>query len=231
MKNRHFLLLALLFLTACKQSIIGEGPLVKQVRTIGEFNELELDMSAKVTFIVADSFYMGIAAQENLLDNIKTNLQGEKLEISSRHGFTTNKPIEIIMTLPSLKAITVNSSGEVIGINTLHGDNLDLKIVGSGDIKLNLDMKKTDIRINGSGDVKLKGTSLTAITQINGSGNLEAEELITEKTKIAINGSGDAAVHATGKLNAKIIGSGDIIYSGEPTVITEITGSGDVKKR
>lgn len=231
MKNRHFLLLALIFLSACKQSIVGEGPLVKQVRTIGEFNKLELDMSAKVTFIVADSISMVIAAQENLLDNIKTNVDGEKLEISARHGFSTNKPVEIIMTIPSLEAITVNSSGEVIGINTLSGDNLELKVVGSGDIKLNIDMKKTDIRINGSGDVKLRGTCETATTQINGSGNLEAEELITEKTKISINGSGDAAVHATGKLNAKIIGSGDIVYSGEPTVITEITGSGDVKKR
>ncbi len=230
--QRHLLAIsALLFLlSSCKETIHGEGPIVKETRNPGEFAKLELDIPAHITYIVADSVSMTIAAERNILEHITTEIDGRTLEIKTEKDLDPSRTIEIIMTLRTLEGINVNGSGKIRGINTMTGKEIKLEINGSGDIDGKFDYRIIRTDINGSGDAHISGKCEEQRIDINGSGNYKAEELISEICKIEISGSGDAALSVTGRLTADVVGSGNIRYQGEPAVTANITGSGEVKK-
>lgn len=220
----------LLLFSACKETIHGEGPVVKETRLPGEFAKLELDIPAHITYIVADSVSMTIAAEQNILEQITTEIDGRTLEIKTEKDLDPSRTIEIIMTLRPLEGINVNGSGKIRGINTMSGKEIKLEINGSGDIEGKFDYRIIRADINGSGDAHLSGKCEEQRIEINGSGNYKAMELISEICKIDISGSGDAELSVTSRLTADVVGSGNVRYLGEPAVTANITGSGEVKK-
>lgn len=219
-----------LLFTSCKRSITGEGALVKQNRTDIAFDKIELDIPAKVTVIIADSTSIVVVAQQNLQEYIVTKSEGDALVISASRSIKPTKPIEIVMTCPPMKGLTVNGSGEIFIINSFKTEKLNLEINGSGDIHAFVNTNKIISNINGSGDLHLKGKGDIHTLEINGSGKLNAGELVVENYKIKINGSGDADVNVTSKLSVKITGSGNVRYKGQPDIENEIIGSGELKK-
>lgn len=232
MKLYIILLCSLLIpLSSCNTVIVGEGPVVQQTRVPGDFSKLELDIPARLTYIVADSFSLTIAAPQNILDIITTDIDGRTLEIKSTEEYKSETRVEIIMTVRPLDAILLNGSGEIRGINLMSGKELKLSINGSGDIKGHYDYRVIRTEINGSGDAHLSGKAEEHKVSINGSGKVHAEDVEADIYRISINGSGDADIHAQSKLNVKIIGSGNVRYTGEPAISSEITGSGEVKKQ
>lgn len=220
----------LLLFSSCDRVIIGEGPVVKQSRLPGAFSKLELDIPATLTYIVADSVSLTIAAQENIIGLITTETDGALLEIKSTEDYKSDIPVEIIMTVRPLDAIFLNGSGEIRGINTMSGDELKLEINGAGDIKGNFDYQQLRSEIKGSGDLHLSGKVQEHKAQINGSGDINAVDLLADICRVTINGSGDAEVQVASKLQVKVTGSGTVKYSGTPAIASEITGSGEVKK-
>ena len=219
-----------LLFSSCKQTIHGEGPVVKETRTPGEFAKLELSIPAHITYIVADSVSMTIASEQNIIEHISTNIDGRTLEIKSDKDLEPERPIEIIMTVRALEGIYLNGSGKIRGINTMSGKEIKLEINGSGDINGNFDYRMIRADINGSGDARISGKCEEQRIEINGSGNYKSPDLASDICKIEISGSGDAEVWAITRLTAEVVGSGNVRYSGEPAVSANITGSGDVKK-
>ncbi|MBK9320671.1 MAG: DUF2807 domain-containing protein [Bacteroidetes bacterium] len=233
MKNhlQHFVILLLIFfVSACMPSVSGEGDLVKQSREVEGFQKIELNLTARVTVIIADTTSVVVVAQPNLQEYIDTKNEGETLVIRSSRSLKATKPIEIVMTCPAQEALTINGSGDIFIINPFKIEKLNLDINGSGEIHAHINTRKIVTNINGSGDVFLKGNAEMHAAEINGSGKIKAEELEVEKYQIQINGSGDADIHATSKLSVKLTGTGNITYSGQPAIESEIIGSGELKK-
>ena len=73
MKNhlQHFVILLLIFfVSACMPSVSGEGDLVKQSREVEGFQKIELNLTARVTVIIADTTSVVVVAQPNLQEYI-----------------------------------------------------------------------------------------------------------------------------------------------------------------
>ncbi len=70
-------ILALIIVSACNNTHVGEGETVSQTRELGKFDKVVLNMDAKVT--VTDTFanYCVVRAQQNLQDVIITRLDGK----------------------------------------------------------------------------------------------------------------------------------------------------------
>lgn len=228
--NCYYLLIFFIFFYSCKRTIKGEGVITTETRDVNNATEIELSIPANVTIIEADSFSCVIGAQKNILETIKTKTDGDELTIESDKNFNIEKPVQIVISLPEINALTVNGSGEVSGLNSLHDKQLELELNGSGKINLNgkiIDIKST---INGSGEIYLKGKCDQQKISINGSGDLHGYDFESANTRIEINGSGDADVNVTDELKATITGSGNIRYKGNPHLKSDITGSGNVQK-
>jgi len=250
----YIILLAGLFLaTGCDGPSIlpcenGDGSRISEVRAETGFDKVRLDLPGDVFISQGSTFGIEITAQENILDEIETEVLGSMLSISNSRCIRSYKTIRIDITMPEISALEVDGSGDIYVLDHFTGSSLDLYVKGSGSIDMLGDAQKVYVEVDGSGDISLdtqaeeiqtriKGSGDVFITGVvdvhnidmDGSGNLEAFDLLSDICDIRISGSGDADLNVATSLKVKIRGSGDVRYRGTPTVDADITGSGELQ--
>lgn len=230
-KDALILVILMLWLSACRGQLKGEGPAVQERRSISKCSKLILSLDAEVEYHVSDSTGLLLIAPANFMTEIKTESSSDKLHIRNSRMLDSDDKIRIVLYSPSFEKIEINGSGKILTAGSIHSEKLSLRINGSGDFNGSLYGKNMSTTINGSGKIALSGKTQFHEVEINGSGNLLADSLIVDQYQLSLRGSGDASVQAISKLNAEVIGSGNITYTGQPEVKTQITGSGDVRKR
>ena len=194
------------------------------------FDEIELDISANVTVKQGKTQKVEVSGPQELIDLLNKEIKGSTWEVKyTKRNVKNVKKLEITITVPHLKEVNLNGSGDIRGSSAWHEDEMEIDINGSGSVFLEVYVEDLELSINGSGDLNISGTAKKLEADINGSGDIKAEDLTTEYAEFGINGSGDSKIHVTKKLDATINGSGDIHYLGEPDLKIRKNGSGTVK--
>lgn len=194
-----------------------------------EIRGLEIEVPA-TTFLSQGETQKFIAeGHENILDKLRFNISGDVLDIEWNIDCVhSSAELDFDVTLDKIEEITIISSGNVYGQNHFVLDDIDLNIVGSGNMDLSLTADEIRSQITGSGKLELEGESQEFITTIAGSGNIRAFDLETEKAKIVIAGSGNVYITVLDELEITISGSGNVYYQGNPEIDLTITGSGSL---
>ncbi|SFO14147.1 Putative auto-transporter adhesin, head GIN domain [Chitinophaga sp. YR627] len=229
------LALVLFALQSCGgRRLKGSGNVSTETRSInGSYGKVALKGSMDVEFTQGPAQAAIIEADDNILPYIELNVHDDELvvdlkddvSIKSHHG------IKIKITAPDVYQLSLAGSGNIVVTNTLENtEPVRFKLTGAGNVVAAVNSPKVIASSAGSGDIKLTGETKDLEVSMAGSGNFEGSELHTENTKVTIAGSGNADVHASVKLNAKIVGSGDVGYKGSPEVTSSIAGSGSVHK-
>ncbi len=242
-----------------KTIIKGNGNIVTREFQVGQFNEIELCLSATVNYRTGSQYGCVVKVDENLLEylDIKTVEGDLELSRAKKHRTVNLQATQFVIevTSPSLKGIDIAGSGDVNVLSSLTGKEMSVNIAGSGDVifKEPLVMTEFEAEIAGSGDVKIeKHSDFQKIdVETAGSGDVIFTEANVLKVDVEIAGSGDVTVNGqirnaeietagsgdvylgevVGTLNYGIVGSGDICYSGSPTVRGSKMGSGDIRNR
>ncbi len=208
----------------------GEGSIERTVRPVEPFRAMVLNSSIDVRLTPGTTQTMEIEAQTNLVELVKAEVNDGILTISVEDCFRTDGPFLVHLTTPSLETITIQGSGDIQGTGPMHADAMDLRVQGSGDMRLEIMAERLKATVQGSGDVFLSGAVGVLETRVQGSGDVRATELAAQDVKASIMGSGDIAVQCNGVLEASVMGSGDITYRGTPTgVLQNIKGSGSIR--
>ena len=211
--------------------IKGEGDIVKQEIKLESLRGINLGISGEVVLTQGSPQKIVLEGQQNILDNIEREVKGGLWNIRFDKNVRESKPVTIYITLQDLEGISLSGSGSVKSTNKFTGlDDLDISVVGSGDITISYEANSTDLNLSGSGSIDLAGTSDELSIAISGSGDVIAGDLKSNDCEIQISGSGDARVYVNQTLNAQISGSGDVHYSGNASVNSQIVGSGEITK-
>lgn len=209
-------LMALGFASCHKKGIKGEGNIVSETRTVGEFAKVEANGSTDVTVVSDDEYFVVVKGYSNLVPIYKTKVHGDRLILEFKEGYwnVRNDNITVEVHTPYVDKVSLNGSGSVY--------------VGPG-----YEHERLDAHINGSGDIEVARNAFTHMDiNINGSGNFNSEAADVNNVYVKISGSGNAYVTVLDYLKVRISGSGDVYYRGNPsTVDTDISGSGEVHKR
>jgi hypothetical protein len=223
--KRIFLFFAvclLVFTSACGQwnseKIKGNGKMQTTERNVDSYDAVKLVGSMNVQLTAGKEGNLKVEAESNLHEYIVTEVNGGILKISTKKGFNVHPSKKILITVPfeSLEEISLTGSGDIWTADTVKGSELKVHVTGSGDMKLNLEVKDLKGAITGSGDIQLKGKSKNFKCSVTGSGDFEAFEMIAENVEAQVSGSGDIMVNASKSLKATVSGSGDIVYKGNP---------------
>ena len=151
-----------------------------------------------------------VKADDNLLDRVTTEVQSGKLVIANTPGsFTTKSPMSVELNVPTLNALTLTGSGNIV-VSNIEADSLKVTLPGSG-------------TLTGS------GTATRLDVTVGGSGTVQFPRLVANDVRALVSGSGTIFITATEGLDASVSGSGSILYAGNPQDVTKsVTGTGAI---
>jgi len=185
----------------------GSGVPATQNRTVPSFGAIDLRGSSGVHVHVGARQTIVVNADDNLIDRVTTEVRDGVLLVSERGSFSTNSPLSVDVTVPTLTAVGLIGSGtiDVVGVTA----------------------RTFTAELPGSGLLTVSGTTHHLDATLAGSGNMHLGNLTARSVTATVPGSGRLDVHATHALNASIPGHGRIAYTGDPkTVNQSVTGSG-----
>lgn len=226
----------LLLTTSCvinNKRVNGNGKVTTQDRKVGSFEELVVSGSIHVFLSQGPVQAAHVEAESNLLPYIITTKEGDKLKVKLKDNSSISytHPINVYLTTPEVKKLSMLGSGKIETKDTLTNDEeIKMSVAGSGNIHVLIDAPEVDANIAGSGDINIRGFTRSLDLNIAGSGNFKGSGLKSEEANLKIVGSGSAWVFASVKLSTKIVGSGDVHYRGTPSLDTKLMGSGKVMK-
>jgi len=247
------LLIFLLVAASCNREnfpcIKGKGSVQTQTRDVNGYSKIEFQTEGTV-YITQDTFYsLKIEAQQNIIDDMQTELNGNALKIYNKHCLKNHEPIKIYITTPSLDGIDLSGSGNLIVSSKIEASDFDLNVSGSGNIELQDSILTNSIsatisgsgsmkmiaacnsftgKISGSGNITVTGSTSSEKFTISGSGNIHSFDLASLTSEITVSGSGTTEVNVADNLDVTVSGSGDVYYKGNPTINTHMSGSGNL---
>jgi hypothetical protein len=194
-----------------QNQVQGSGVAKTEQRDVEKFDQLSIMGGMDAVVTIGDQQSVTIEADDNVLPIIETKVEDGKLIVEPTQGYNSKTTVKLTITVPQLKGVAVNGSGDV-DVDGLNG------------------AASFAVAINGSGDVTAKGTADSVSVAVRGSGNVELKDLRAKNGKVAVAGSGDVTVNASDALDVSVAGSGDVKYVGSPKVTQSIAGSGSVRK-
>lgn len=210
----------------------GDGNITTKTVSTSNYSGVKVVGSMDVHLEKGTEGNISVTTDSNIHEYVEIEVDGNSLEIRIKKNTSVNTKHGIHVTVPfqEISEILLVGSGDIDTKNTISGNELELSIVGSGDIKLDVDVSEIDAKITGSGDMILSGKTGDLEVKISGSGDFEGKMLSAKNADTFISGSGDAEVNVKNNLKARVNGSGDIRYTGNPaTRDTKVSGSGTIK--
>ncbi len=176
------------------------------------FREIKAGNNVILIISVREEFAVTVEGEEKYFGDVKTEVDGERLVITTKGGISPANKIRLKISMPELLSLELWGASEAT-VTNVKSDSLKLQTGGTSNVEID-------------GEAK----SLTATA--NGASKIDAENLKTEKTQAKTAGSSEITVFATEELNAEAIGASLIFYTGEPkTVKPNIVGSGEIRKK
>lgn len=210
----------------------GSGNIVKEDRQVKRFTKVVLKSSGNVYIKQGTTASAQVETDDNIQKYIKIEFDGSTLNITSDVSICPKK-LNFYLIMPEIELLNIKGSGNIGVKGPVNTDKIEIKIDGSGDIKIkDINAVAARLLINGSGDVEANGTIKSLSCNIKGSGDINFKDVKTQNCEVSIYGSGDVRVDVDENLDITILGSGDVIYSGNAQNIRQkVLGSGSVIKR
>lgn len=223
------LLVAYSGLQANVRSVSKAGSeLTTSIREISDFKYIVFEGQGNLFIKQGDTYKVELETVPHLHDLIFTEVEDNMLIIKLNEDTEVDQ-LNISITLPVLEGIIFDGQGNIFSEGRIESQKLNMKIDGSGMIKMDIKVAELISVVNGSGDIYLMGSADVAKCEINGTGDLQFEDLRLTNADIVINGSGKARVSVDNKLSVLINGVGNVEYLGEPELISQfIKGSGEL---
>jgi hypothetical protein len=192
-------------------AVAGSGKIITEPRTVSGFSAVSLSGSGTVIIEQTGTESLAVTTDDNLLPYIRTEVNGNTLELGFKDSMTYLRPTHDIVFRLTAKRL----------------EGLDISGSGKADAK-GLDPDHLRIKISGSGEVSAQGTANDLELRISGSGGYRGAAMGSKRATIDISGSGSAVIAASETLKADVSGSGSIEYVGDPQVTQHVSGSGSV---
>ena len=237
---RHLLLGAIIFsmsslFSACDDVFLEscdrvDEDIVIQDFALANFNQIRLYADADVYLSNSSTPSVTIEGPSNVVNAVTLGVSNNTWDIDLDRCLRGSYNLKIYVSAPNIENIEVFSSGTVESLETLQAaSQLNLKLSGSGNIKLSIDdTPQVFSIISGSGNISLEGDTQHHDIHITGSGNLSSYQLYTDSADVSLSGSGNAYVFVKDLLDVGISGSGSVFYKGFPDLSASISGSGGV---
>ncbi len=237
-KSAFLLIIVALLVNSCiidgwDKGISGNGHVEEESRDVSGFSGVHASTGIDVFISEGSGFDVKVEADENLLEVILTELNGNMLVIKTdRVNIRSAKSKKVYVTMPKLKELKISSAGDCKGMTPFNCDDLRVSISSAGDLKLDVEANRIDINISSSGDATLTGRTGVLDANLSSAGDLHAFDLIAETVSVDVSSAGDARVYASEEISMNASSAGNVYYKGEADVVhSRSSSAGDIIRK
>ncbi|MRT93169.1 head GIN domain-containing protein [Ancylomarina sp. 16SWW S1-10-2] len=210
----------------------GNGNVVKQDREIGHFTAISAGTGLDVFVVQGETEAVTVEADENLQDNIITEVRGGKLIVKVEDRIRKAKAKSVYITLVNVNKINISSGCDFETKSTLNVKELDIEVSSGADAKLDIHADKLSCSVSSGADADLWGTANYFYAKASSGSDLDAHKLTAKTCKAKASSGADVSVNATEEIDASASSGGNVSYYGNPTKVDVNTSSGgDVNRR
>lgn len=213
--------------------ISGNGNVVEEDRSVSGFTGVHVSSGIDVYLSEGNDFEVIVEADENLMEVILTEKQGNMLVVKTdKVNIRKSKSKKVHVTLPELTELKISSAGDCEGQTSFKCDDLKLGISSAGDLSLEVDADRIILDISSSGDARIAGSANELEVSLSSAGDLHAYDLIAKNADVNVSSAGDARVHATEEISMNASSAGNIYYRGDARVLhSKSSSAGDIVKK
>lgn len=232
-------LLSLVMITKGQEKTFIQDPNA-QKREVGDFHGVKVSGSIELIISQGPETAVAISASDlSDVEKIETEVRDGILyiELKDRKNWwndqwnTMGKKLKAYVSAPDIRSIVSAGSGGIQIIGTIKGEDLMLKVAGSGNIKGNIEVENLELIQSGSSNIRLSGIVAKADFSCSGSGNVQSADLAIDYCDVSMSGSGNTEITVEKELSASISGSGNIRYKGNGMIKDmSVSGSGKIRK-
>jgi Putative auto-transporter adhesin, head GIN domain len=176
------------------------------------FREIKAGNAVNLIISVQKEFSITVEGEENLLKDVKTEVKGETLVISTSGKITPSNKVRLKISMPELLNLELWGASEAT-VTDVKNDSLKLQAGGTSKIKIDGETKSLEVAATGASQI-------------------DAENLKTEKTEAKATGASEITVSATNDLTAEAFGASTVYYVGEPKNVKQnVIGTSEVRKK
>jgi hypothetical protein len=228
------LVLLMVSISGCSYAfdgIKGNGNVVKQERNVAGFSAIEVGGAFKVYLTQGDQEKLVVEADENLLDVIKTEVNGKTLKIYTKEDIRNSEALNIYITFKSLKNIDISGACNLISENKLSFDDLELECSGASDVMLTMSANEVEMDISGASQLELLGSAQNVHLDLSGASRMDALEFEVTDLDADISGASHGKMMVTGELSADVSGAASFKYKGDPKIgDIDVSGAASFKR-
>lgn len=195
-----------------KPNIKGNRNVVEVREDLPAFTSIELIDNLEVFIERGPTSGYSISADDNLIDILKFQVEGDKLIISSFYNVTAKKQLEITIFYEELNTIKL-LDGKITTKSVLSADHLEVDVLGYSRVDLNAKASLLNIRMEGNsfGEFNVESDSLNIAlkdkieAQIYAIGETHAIEM-QDSASALLEGTTEVLqlqLHGTSKLKAE----------------------------
>ena len=206
--------------------ISGNGNVIEENRDITGFSGIHVSSGIDVYISEGNDFDVMVEADENLMDVILTERNGDMLVVKTdRTSIRSARSKKVHITLPELSEIKISSAGDCEGQTPFKCDDLRIGISSAGDLMLEVEANRINLDISSSGDAKMAGSADYFDISLSSAGDLHAYDLIAKRVDVNVSSAGDARVYATEEISMNASSAGNIYYRGDARVVQSRSSS------
>ena len=225
------LLLAFLFVNgAALAQVKGNGNLQTQDRKVSNFNGVRVSGGFAVEIKQGNNAGVTIEAEENLMDNIRTEVKNNVLHIYTEGSINTRKGLKAYVTVKELNRINISGGVKIVGLSKFKADDFQLNMSGGSNVKLDIEAKKIFSDMSGASKVTLTGRADELKLEMSGASSVNTQELVAKRVKVGASGASSVKVHATENLVINASGASHIAYAGSPKIEAETSSASRITK-
>ncbi len=225
------LFLLVLLLVACVNKY-GSGKIISEERKVDNFTKIDVGGDIKVDITQGTEFSVLVEADDNVLPYIKTEVNGETLEINLVHNYNvSNAHIEVKIVMPKVQGIDASASAEIYAENVLDAaGDIHLSTSSSASIVAAVNAAKISLESSSAGKITVSGKCKELKTDASSGSEITALKLLSENGNADASSGAEINIFCSVYLNAEASSGGSIVYSGNPKLDVNMNSGGSVKR-
>ena len=205
--------LAALLLGACDDDgltgLRGSGNISTESRAVQGFNRIAVSGSAEVVLTQGPEEALTVAADDNLLEHVRTEVTGDTLSLGFESGrYAPSEPLQFNVTVQELRGLHLSGATRV---DAAH-----------------ITTDRLGVSASGSSKITLAGQATVQDVSSSGSSQYDAGQLESETVTVTASGVSNVTVWANAELEVRTSGSSSVRYYGRPRLNQSISGSGSL---